>query len=69
MILPDPDLFSTPLHVWLGFATLTLVLIQILIGKRIIKVPFRVHTKIVWKILIAVALVHAFYGFEIYFLS
>lgn len=68
MILPDPVVLSKPLNVWLGFVTLVLLIIQILVGRRILKVPFSVHTDILWKILIVVALVHAFYGFEIYFL-
>lgn len=68
MILPDPIVFSKPLHVWLGFLTLFLLILQILIGRRILKLPFSFHTNVVWKILIIVALIHAFYGFEIYFL-
>lgn len=69
MILPDPVILAKPLHVWLGFVTLILLILQILIGARVIKIPFIYHTKIVWKILITVALIHAFYGFEIYFLK
>ena len=68
MILPNPTIFTKPLHVWLGIITFILVIIQILIGKRILKVPFSIHTGILWKILVALALIHAFYGFELYFL-
>ncbi len=69
MILPNPIIFSKPLNVWLGLVTLVLLILQILIGARIIKAPFTVHTAILWKILLVVALIHGFYGFEIYFLK
>ena len=69
MILANPLVFTKPLNVWLGFVTLILLIVQILVGARVIKVPFIVHTMILWKILIVVALVHAFYGFELYFLK
>lgn len=68
MILPDPIIFTKPLHLWLGMVTFVLVLFQIGIGTRIIKLPFWVHTKIVWKVILLIALIHGFYGFEIYFL-
>lgn len=68
MILPNPVIFSKPLNIWLGILAFLLLITQILIGTQILKVPFKIHTKIIWKILLAVVLVHAFYGFEIYFL-
>lgn len=67
MILPDPLIFSKPLHVYLGMLLFLIVLFQIGIGKRIIKLPFWVHTKIIWKVILIIALIHGFYGFEIYF--
>ena len=69
MILPDPIIRNVPLHVWLGMVTFLVMLFQILVGTKIIKVPFWIHTKVVWKILLALALIHGFYGFEIYFLN
>jgi hypothetical protein len=69
MIIPDPIIFTKPLHIWLGLVALILLITQILIGAKVIKVPFSVHTKTLWKILIIVALIHAFYGFERYFLK
>jgi len=73
MILADPIIFTKPLHIWLGFVNLALLLTQISLGitlfrrggKRIIFF----HTKVVWVILIIVVLVHAFYGFQLYFLK
>lgn len=69
MILPDPIIWAKPLHIWLGFLALGLLLLQISIGKRILKLPFWVHRKLVWWILLLVVLIHGFYGFEIYFLN
>lgn len=68
MILPDPIIFTKPLHIWLGIITYSLVVFQILIGTRILKVPFWIHTKVNWKIIITIATIHAFYGIQIYFL-
>jgi len=69
MILPDPKLFTKPLHVWLGMLVFLFVITQILIGMRILKLPFWYHTKVIWIIILALALLHGFYGFEIYFLK
>lgn len=69
MILADPIIYAKPLHVWLGFLALLLLLLQISIGLRILKLPFWVHRKIVWWVLLIVVLIHGFYGFEIYFLK
>ena len=69
MILADPIIFTKPLHVWLGAVTILLLLTQILIGLRLLKVPFWVHTKVIWRILIVIALIHGYYGFQIYFLQ
>lgn len=69
MILPDPVVFGKPLNVWLGFLTLFLLILQILVGTRILKLPFWVHTRVIWILLLIVALIHGFVGFEIYFLK
>jgi len=68
MILPNPIIFTKPLHVWLGMLTFILLTLQILTGLRYIKAPLWVHTKLLWRILILLGLIHAFYGFQIYFL-
>jgi hypothetical protein len=69
MILTDPIIFTKPLHIWLGLLAFLLLLLQISVGLRIIKLPFWVHQKLIWWILLLVVLVHGFYGFEIYFLK
>ena len=69
MILPDPIIFTKPLHVWLGIVILLLLITQILIGLRFLKVPFWIHTKVIWRALLVLALILGYYGFQIYFLQ
>jgi hypothetical protein len=73
MILPEPVVFTKPLHVWLGMIILLLLLIQIYLGIVLVKTGKKqvrfFHTKIVWVVLIIIALIHGFYGFQIYFLK
>jgi len=75
MILPDPVIYTRPLHVWLGFLTFLLLLTQITLGIIMVgwagmssKVHF-FHTRVIWIILLIIVLIHGFYGFEIYFLK
>jgi succinate dehydrogenase hydrophobic anchor subunit len=74
MILPDPIIFGRPIHVWLGLLTLLLLLFQIVLGIFVVngvgrgtRVHF-IHTKVNWIILLLIALIHGYYGFQIYFL-
>ena len=67
-MIPDPIIFARPLHAWLGLLTLSLLILQILVGTRILKLEFYWHKKIIWVALLTVALIHGYYGFEIYFL-
>lgn len=69
MILENPLIFNKPLNVWLGFLALILLILQISIGARVLKLPFWIHTRILWIVLLIVVLIHAFYGFQIYFLK
>jgi len=73
MILSEPTVFTKPLHVWLGMIILLLVLIQISLGITLVKTGNKqvrfIHTKIVWVVLIIIALIHGFYAFQIYFLK
>lgn len=39
-MIPDPLIFARPLHVWLGLLTFSLVILQILVGTRILKINF-----------------------------
>lgn len=68
MILPDPLIFSRPLHVWLGILLFLVLIFQIMIGKKWIKIPFWIHTRINPIILFILTLIHGFYGFQTYFL-
>lgn len=66
-MLPNPIIFTKPLNIWLGILALLLILLQISIGTRILKLPFWVHTRIVWILILIVALLHAYYGIMITF--
>lgn len=68
-MIPDPLIFGKPLFIWLGFLALLLLFLQILVGKQIIKLPFVLHRKVIWLILLIIVLIHAWYGFQIYFLK
>lgn len=47
-----------PLVAWGGVTVLTVLIIQMLVGLRIVKVDFKYHTYIAWALL-GLALVHA----------
>lgn len=68
-MLPNPILFGHPLNIWLGILTFLLIILQIGIGTRILKLPFWIHTRVVWIILLFVAIIHAYYGIQITFFS
>jgi len=68
-MIPNPLIFGKPLSIWLGFLALALLILQILVGKQIIKLPFWMHMKVIWVALLIVVLIHAWYGFQIYFLQ
>lgn len=67
MILANPLIFGKPLNIWLGFLALFLLILQILVGTRILKLPFWLHKKVIWVVLLVVVLIHAFYGIQITF--
>ena len=62
-------IFGRPVFVWLGLITLLLIILQILVGTRILKLPFFWHRKVIWVLVITFALLHAFYGIWIYFIK
>ena len=62
-------IFGRPVFVWLGLITLILLILQILVGTIILKLPFFWHKKIIWVALLTFALLHAFYGIWIYFIK
>lgn len=68
MSLPNPVIGNAPLHVWLGILALIFIIMQILVGKRILRLPFWVHTRVIWVVLLSLAVIHGLYGFSIYFL-
>jgi hypothetical protein len=66
-MIPDPLIFDKPFHLWLGLFGMVLLLIQAMVGKHIIKLPLWVHSKLIWITIFLVAVVHGYYGIQIYF--
>ena len=63
-----PLLWGKPINVWLGILLIVLLTLQILSGKRLIKLPFSFHGRNA--ILIAVvAALHSFFGLGIWFFN
>lgn len=57
-----------PIHVWLGMLLALLILLQMAIGKRIIKLDhFLWHQRIIPVLILIVLLFHAWYGISIYY--
>lgn len=52
---------NTPIYIWLGLISFLLLILQILSGKNLFKIPFSWHQKIVW-ILIIFVFAHITFG-------
>jgi len=62
-----PILFSKPIFIWLGFLALALLVFEILLGLRVIKLPLKVHTRVMLLILLVIVLVHTVFAVLYYF--
>ena len=60
-----PSFFGQPLYLWVGLLLGTLVVLQILIAKRWLKVPFVWHRRNGWLILF-VGMFHGFLAISAY---
>lgn len=54
-----PIILGAPLHLWLGILLFILIIFQVLVGKRILSVPFVWH-RVTAIIIILLALIHGF---------
>jgi len=63
-----PLIWGKPITVWLGIVLMVLLTLQILSGKRLIKLPFSFHRRNAIFIVL-VAGVHAFFGLGIWFFN
>lgn len=57
-----PILLGQPLHLWLGILLFLMIVFQILVAKRILKIPFKWHRTVGYLILF-VAIIHGFIAF------
>jgi hypothetical protein len=60
-----PYVFGKPVNVWLGLLLAALVILQVLVGTRALKLPFAVHRANGFVILAVVA-IHGFFGYMLY---
>lgn len=60
------SILELPIHMWLGILLFILLIFQILIGKRIIKIPFVWHKRNAMA-LITIATLHALIGMGLWF--
>jgi len=51
-----PIIFGLPLHFWLGVTLFIIIVLQVLIGRRTIRLPFKWHRIIGYVILILAAI-------------
>lgn len=56
-----PLIAGLPLHAWIGMLLLILIILQILIGKRILKIPFVWH-RVFAIVILVFAVIHAVMG-------
>ncbi len=54
-----PIIFGAPLHLWLGILLFILIVLQILVGMRLIPIPFKWH-KVTGFVILLLALIHGF---------
>lgn len=60
-----PSFFGQPVYLWIGMLLGTLVILQVMIAKRWLKVPFVWHRRNGWLILF-VGFVHGFFAVSAY---
>lgn len=66
-MLPIFYIFGLPIFVWLGITLALLVLLQISVARRIIKLNFNLwHRRIIPITIIIVLIFHAWYGYIVY---
>ena len=63
-----PLLWGQPINVWGGILLIVLLTLQVLSGKRLIKLPFSFHKRNAY-LIVLVAAVHAFLGLGISFFN
>jgi len=57
-----PIILGQPLHLWLGILLFLLIIFQIVVAKRIIKVPFKWH-RIGGYVILLLAMIHGFIAY------
>lgn len=63
-----PIIFGQPLYLWIGILLGILVIFQVLVAKRWIRIPFVWHRRNGWLIL-CVGIIHGFLAVEAFFFN
>jgi len=61
-----PAIGGKPINIWGGMLLGALVVLQVLLGTKVLKLPFRVH-RINGFVILLFALVHGFLGYMVWF--
>jgi hypothetical protein len=61
-----PIILGYPLHLWLGIILFFLIIFQIAVAKRILRIPFYWH-RIMGYVILLIAFVHGTLGLGLYF--
>lgn len=54
-----PIILGAPLHLWLGILLFILIIFQIVVAKKILKIPFKYH-RIAGYAILVLAIIHGF---------
>jgi hypothetical protein len=66
MSVTIPLVFGKPVNIWLGMVLAVLIVLQVLLGARVLKLPFVVH-RVNGFVILAIALAHGFIGYMVWF--
>lgn len=54
-----PVILGFPLHLWLGILLLISIIFQILVAKKVLRIPFKWH-RVMGYVILALAVIHGF---------
>ena len=66
VLVTVPFLFGKPINVWLGLILAALVVLQVLLGTKVLKLPFAVH-RVNGFVILGIVIVHGFIGYMVWF--
>lgn len=67
LMIPNPYIAGLPLQAWFGVLAIIVLFLQILTGRRILKLPAVFHFQVFVWLLVVLAIIHGMYGLSFYF--